>query len=92
MRCIKIISAVLLLGSSHAGFAACVLSDYSVRAELDRSTTVVVGTVMAERATAETKNFLEGVTYSVRVDETLHGRDAKAVELFSENSSGRFPM
>src|SRR5439155_10395859 len=74
------------------GFAACVLSDYSVRAELDRSSAVIVGTVVAGRATAETKNVLEGVTYTVRVDEVLHGRAVKKVELFSEDSSGRFPM
>jgi hypothetical protein len=92
MRLIRIISAVLLLDSSQAGFAACVLSDYSVQAELDRSTAVILGTLMAERATVETKNFLEGVTYTVRVHETLHGPVAKTVELFSENSSGRFPM
>jgi len=91
-RYIRITSAVLVLSLSQAGFAACVLSDYSVRAELDRSSAVIVGTVVTERATAETKNFLEGVTYNVRVDETLHGRVVKTVELFSENSSGRFPM
>jgi len=53
---------------------------------------VIVGTVVTERVTAETKNLLEGVTYTVRIDEMLHGHAVKTVELFSENSSGRFPM
>ncbi len=92
MRNVRIISAVLVLSLSQPAFAACVLSDYSVRAELDRSSAVIVGTVVSERATGETKNFLEGMTYTVRVDETLRGLVGKTVELFSENSSGRFPM
>jgi hypothetical protein len=91
MRFIRIIFAVFVLGSK-TGFAACLLGDYSVEAELNRSTAVVLGTVIAERATAGTKNLLEGVIYTVRVDETLHGDAAKTLELFSENSSGRFPM
>jgi hypothetical protein len=88
----RIIAALFLLGLSPAAFAACVLSDYSVEAELHRSIAVVVGTVMAERPTAETRDLLDGVTYTISVDETLHGGAPKTLELFSENSSGRFPM
>ena len=58
MRYIRIMSALLLLyiGSSQAGFAASLLSDYSVKAEFERSTAVIVGTVVAERATIGKEN------------------------------------
>lgn len=48
--------------------------------------------VVSEEFTPESKNHLDGTTYPVQVEEVLHGSHAKTVKLFSENSSGRFPM
>jgi len=53
---------------------------------------VIVGTVVDEHATPASKNFYEGVTYRVKTEETLRGQAPATVQLFSENSSGRFPM
>jgi hypothetical protein len=70
----------------------CVLSDYSVRGEFERSFAVAIGTVVSERATPESKDLYEGVTYTVNIEESFRGRVPATIELFSENSSRRFPM
>ncbi len=36
--------------------------------------------------------FIRGTFYSVKVAQTLKGSPSNKVELYSENSSGRFPM
>jgi hypothetical protein len=72
--------------------AVCILSDYSVRGEFERSLAVAIGTVVSERATPESKDLYEGVTYTVNIEESFRGRVPATIELFSENSSGRFPM
>ena len=46
----------------------------------------------SEEFTPESKKYLDGTTYSVQVEEVLRGSPGKTVKLFSENSSGRFPM
>jgi hypothetical protein len=54
---------------------------------------VFIGTVVSERHEPPTKNWdQEGTTYAVRVYERLRGQLPGTVQLFSENSSGRFPM
>jgi hypothetical protein len=63
----------------------------SVEKEFQDSLIVFVGTVVKAR------NFLgesgiDGTFYSIEVTETLKGCPAKSLELYSENSSGRFPM
>ena len=40
----------------------------------------------------EPGGFIRGTFYSVKVAETPKGSPSKRVELYSENSSGRFPM
>jgi hypothetical protein len=47
---------------------------------------------VSEEATPESGGYYEGTTYSLAIDEALHGARAKTVSIFSENSSGRFPM
>ena len=53
---------------------------------------VFVGTVTGEQNVRESKNYLGGVTYTATVHEVLKGSVPKRMRLFSENSSGRFPM
>jgi hypothetical protein len=72
--------------------AACLLNDYSVRSEFVKSLAVVTGTVVGERVTPEHKDRYEGVTYTVNLQDPFRGRASPTFELFSENSSGRFPM
>ena len=83
--------ALLWLMSPAAGFV-CLNGPPTVDAEY-RLRTVFIGTVVSERHEPPTKNWdLEGTTYAVRVYERLRGQLPRTVHLFSENSSGRFPM
>ena len=91
-RFIGTVGVVVLLCGSQTVSAVCVLEDYSVRGEFDRSIAIIVGTVVSERSVPATNDFLDGVDYTVRVAETLRGRALRSVDLFNENSSGRFPM
>jgi hypothetical protein len=79
------------LTSAIGGFV-CLNGHPTVDAEY-RLSTVFIGTVVSERYEPPTKEWdQEGTTYTVRVDERLHGPLPQTVQLFSENSSGRFPM
>jgi len=92
MRVVRLFALFAVLCSPQVALAVCVLGDYSVRGEFERSVAVLIGTVVAERATPESKDLYEGVTYTVKIEESFRGRLPPTVELFSENSSGRFPM
>jgi hypothetical protein len=90
-------SCQLLLGTAvitwtGAAFAVCLTDHPSLEQEYQSSKTIFVGRVASEEFTPESKNYLDGTTYSVHVEEVLRGSPAKIVKLFSENSSGRFPM
>jgi hypothetical protein len=93
MRVAVVTAMLLVLGVSGA-LAACVLGDYSTRAEFERSSVVAVVRVVSERPVPDQKEQgrFEGTVYTVRVQETLRGRALRTLSVFSENSSGRFPM
>ncbi|MDN5943076.1 MAG: hypothetical protein L0H94_14440 [Nitrospira sp.] len=92
IRAVWLFTPFVLLCSPQVVAAVCVFSDYSVRDEFERSFAVAIGTVVSERATPESKDLYEGVTYTIDVEESFRGRVPATIELFSENSSGRFPM
>jgi hypothetical protein len=77
-----------------AASGACLLTDYSLNAEFRRSDAVLVGSVLSERKVPgdDKADTLGGTVYVVKVSEPLRGSLGKTVEIFSENSSGRFPM
>jgi hypothetical protein len=54
----------------------------------------MIATVTGEEAVPEAKDgyFLEGTNYRIKVEENFRGAFPTGQELFSENSSGRFPM
>ena len=81
-----------LLAMASTVHAVCVNGHPSVTAEYQQSRFVVVGRVIAEEPAAESSQFLEGTTYVVVVKEALKNNPPKAIRLFSENSSGRFPV
>jgi hypothetical protein len=64
----------------------------TVRDEYRASDAVVLAKVIRETAVPATRDYSEGTAYVVRVDETLKGKPPTQIRLFSENSSGRFPM
>jgi hypothetical protein len=89
-----ILSILLPLFFSGAASGACLLPDYSTRAEFVRSEAVLVGSILSERNLpgSDETDTPGGTFYLVKVLETLRGTPGSAVEIFSENSSGRFPM
>ncbi len=94
MRVSLLLSILLSLVCSGAASAACLLADYSTRAEYNRSEAVLVGSVLSDRNMPESdKTDTPGGTfYLVRNLETFRGTLGRTVEIFSENSSGRLPM
>jgi len=64
----------------------------SVSVEFHTSVAVFMGQVVDSAADSASKDWLDGTTYTVQVDEQLRGSLPSMVKLFSENSSGRFPM
>lgn len=66
----------------------------SISLEYRTSKAVLIGTVMSEKTVPETTDgfFEDGTTYRVRVDRTFRGDLPATVDIFSENTSGRFPM
>jgi len=91
-RSVQLVLGTAVAAWASAAFAVCLNGHPSLEQEYQSSTTVFVGRVVSEEFTPESKNYLDGTTYSVHVEEVLRGSPAKIVRLFSENTSGRFPM
>lgn len=72
--------------------AVCLSGHPSLEQEYLSSTIVFVGRVVSEEFTPRSKNYEDGTTYSLDVGEVLRGSPAKTVKVFTENTSGRFPM
>jgi len=87
------ISLLVPIGRAE-GLVVCLNGHPTVEAEFAESEAVFVGTVVSERTEppAGDRYFDDGTTYTVRVDDVVRGRLEKIVRIFSENSSGRFPM
>ena len=74
--------------------AACLLGDYSVPAEYLRSDAVLIGRVLSEHAVPDPEDpqSFAATIYSIRIEESFRGSHRGTIELYSENTSGRFPM
>ncbi len=85
--------AIVLLFSTVA-FGACVNGYPTVQKEYTSSTLVLIGKMVGERKTPGSTDgyFLNGDTYKVVPTHVFKGKAKGSIELFSENSSGRFPM
>lgn len=70
----------------------CLNGHPSVAQEYRLSYAVLIGEVVSEKREPRSKDFYEGTSYVVRVRETICGKLPRTITLFSENSSGRFPM
>lgn len=81
-------------GSKHEARAFCGRGHLSVADEYATSQSVVIGHVVSERLLPETAtaDVDAGTEYVVEVDETFRGQARDTIRLYSENSSGRFPM
>jgi hypothetical protein len=85
--------AALILCSSFA-FSACPNGYPTISEEYSSSVMVLVGKAVAHRATRFGSDgyFLDGDTYTVVPLRVLKGNPKSRIDLFSENSTGRFPM
>jgi len=71
---------------------ACLEGHPTIQEEFHHSAAVFIGRVVGSRHDTATREWLEGTTYMVDVERVFRGQVPPKVELFSENSSGRFPM
>jgi len=62
-----------------------------VEEEFTNSKCVFVGKVVSRRI-VDKDGFIQGTFYIVRVEELLKGSPPVELEIYDENSSGRFPM
>ena len=93
MPALKLIASSVLVVAAAASAAAYCDSSPTVEQEFKSSVLVFVGKVTKERKVALQSGAVTGGTfYSVKVAQALKGSPSKTVELYSENSSGRFPM
>jgi hypothetical protein len=94
MRQSFLLTFLLCLVFPGVASAACLLTDYSTRADFLRSKAVLVGRVLSERDVpgSDDLDTPGGTFYLLKVLETLRGAPGRTVEIFSENSSARFPM
>jgi hypothetical protein len=82
----------LVIASSRDTLAVCVNGHPSVDQEFRQSSLVFVGRVTAISTVPRAKSFDEGTRYTIQVKEIFRGRPRRTLTVFSENSSGRFPM
>jgi hypothetical protein len=86
------LNAFLLTGMS--AHAACLNGHPSVREEQQNSKAVVLARVVGQREVPETSDgfYFDGTIYRIKIERAFQGNIGADAELFSENSSGRFPM
>ena len=64
----------------------------SLEEELSDSRYVFVGEVVKAKQVLDSDGFIQGTFYDVQVRELLRGNPTTRVEIYDENSSGRFPI
>ena len=84
--------ALVLAAPSPRPAGVCLHGHPSVLFEYDHSDAVLIGRVSGHRAVPESDGYYEGDGYTVRVRELFRCNVPESFEVFSENSSGRFPM
>jgi hypothetical protein len=86
--------ALVLILSAASGYSQCTDKRVDARKEMRESTAVIVGTVTEVNEVGESWDFFDGVTYSIHVESTIHGKAPHGgdFKIFSENSKDFFPM
>ncbi len=86
-----LILTALLCSTAHA---VCSEVRPSVKMEYGSSQAVIIATVTHQNPVPETRDgsVYEGTNYRLKVDRVFRGRFLSGPTIFSENSSGRFPM
>jgi hypothetical protein len=86
--------AMVLCLSAASGLAQCSAKRVSLHKEANMSSAVVVATVTEKTLVDASWDFLDGFSYTVRVDSKLHGKAHPNAELtvFSENRPDSLEM
>jgi len=84
--------AMALIGSAWPSHSACIDGHPSVVQEYNKSYLIFIGEVISEKETEESGDYYDGTTYTLRIIELIKGTKRQFVDIFSENSSARFPM
>jgi hypothetical protein len=86
------LSAFLLTGMS--AHPVCLNGHPSVGEEYRNSKAVVLARLVGQREVPETSDgfYFDGTIYRIKIERTFRGSIGADAEIFSENSSGRFPM
>ena len=78
---------------SSTAFGVCPKPDPKVCAEFFKSDVVLVGRVISERiAPPQGSYFIDGWWYRLSVGKVFRGGTPETMNVFTENSSGRFPL
>jgi len=72
--------------------AVCPQPDPRVNAEFFKSDTVFTGRVVLERVVPDQGDTIGGWIYRLRVAKTFKGARREYIEVYTENSSARFPL
>jgi hypothetical protein len=93
MRNITAALTVFALGAPLSVLAVCVEGHIRVEAEVGRSWAIVIGRVESEREVPPPPgDEYPGTEYRLKVLEILRGEPQSDINLFSEHTSGAFPM
>ena len=77
--------------SATASFAACA-STTPVDQERKLTQVVVIGTVESSRQIPQAWDSLDGVEYSVHIDQKIKGKQTGDIAVFSEHSEDGYPL
>jgi len=97
VACLLCVAAHSGAGAPHprgVGMPVCLEGHPSVRQEYAKSWAVFTGRVLSAREVPPTADdrWLNGTMYTVGVRRVMRGTPPTRLDVFSENSSGRFPM
>jgi len=94
-RVLGLIALVMAFSLSPAQ-AVCISGKPSIQEEFDGSLYVVTGTEISETPVGDSPDpdtdFYAGTNYKIRIGETIKGPHKRLLTVFSENSTGRYPM
>ena len=87
-----LLTAISFLLMSTIATAVCLKGHPSIAEEYADSQSVFIGKVTSIQDVPESGDYYDGHNYTVQVQEVFKGNPTNTVVIFSENSSGRFPM
>jgi hypothetical protein len=93
MKIIFTIFLTIIYIGLHSVMAFAWCEDYpDVRNEFFENELVFTGKVISEEKVHQINDFFDGIYYEIQIIDVFRGSPKETVTVFSENSSGRFPM